>query len=107
MRIFVQKCLAGHDEPGSAEAALLRIIFYKGLLNWMQPVSLAQRFYGRDLPVLRLDCQYRARVHRLIVQQYSAGAALAPIADALRPRQVKAIAQRVQKRHSWLQLRDV
>ena len=82
-RIFVEKRLAGHDEPWSAEAALLRVVLHEGLLNGMQPVSLAQRFHGRDRPVLRLNGQYRARVHGFVVQQHRTGAALSPVANAL------------------------
>ena len=101
--VLVEHRLAGHDEAGSAEAALRCVVVDKGLLDGMQLAVFHQGFDGRDLFSLALDGEHRASVDGLVVEQDRAGAALSFVADALGAGDVERIAQGVEQRNPWFQ----
>src|SRR6185437_15821464 len=91
-----------HHESRRAEAALLRVMIDKGLLNGMKLARLTQAFNGGDLPALGVDGQHRAGVHRLVVHQHGASAAGAAIANPLGAGKLKFVSQPASKSHRRL-----
>ena len=102
--MLVKKSLGGDNEARRAEAALLRVIVDKRLLNGMKMARLAKAFHGGDLRALRVDGKHGAGVHGFSVHQHGAGAAGAAIADALGAGKLKLIAQGVQQSDARLKL---
>src|SRR5262245_31809356 len=96
---FEQRC-AGHDEAGSAEPALLRVVIPEGLLDRMELAVLFETFDCSNLFALRLDRQRRAGIDGFAVHDHRAGAAGGAVADAFGAGDVQIVAQRVEQRHS-------
>src|ERR1035437_457366 len=87
------------DLARSAIAALERVVVDKGLLHRVQaPVGLRQPFDGGDILTIGAGCQCQAGQHPAVVDQYSAGTALAVIAAFFASGQAHVLAQRVQQR---------
>src|SRR5258708_4571870 len=95
LRVLLQKCFGSNHEAWSAESALRGVVVHKCLLHRMQFVALHQRLDRRNRLARSLDSQHRAGVNGLAVNQHSARAALAAIADALGAGDVEMIAQGV------------
>src|SRR5262245_2050507 len=100
--MFFQQRRAGHDEAGSAEPALLRVVVPEGLLDRVELAVLFESFDGPNLLALRLDGQRRAGVDRLAVNDHRAGAASGAIAHAFGAGDVQIVAQRVEQRDARL-----
>src|ERR1017187_6615379 len=87
------------DLARSAIAALERVVVDKGLLHRVQaPVGLRQTFDGGDLLTIGAGRQCQAGQHPAVVDQYSAGTALAVIAAFFTSGQAHMLAQRIQQR---------
>src|SRR5215813_4163930 len=95
--MFFEQRRAGHDEAGSAKAALLRVVVPEGLLDRMEIAVLFESFDGPNLLALRLDGQRRAGINRLAVHDHRAGAACGAVADAFGPGDVQIVPQRVEQ----------
>ena len=88
MRLFVQESLAGNDKTRCAKAALLGVVIYEGLLDGVQFVPVHQPLDCGDCLTLSFDCQDRARINGLAVDDYGASAARGTVTDALGPGKV-------------------
>src|SRR5208337_4110910 len=67
--------------------------------------AFGETFDGLDPPALHLHSQGRTRKTRFIVDEYSAGAALAPVASLLGAGQSGYLAQVIQQQHAvWHQI---
>jgi len=98
MWVLIEECFAGNDKSGRAESALGGVMVNESLLNRVQLATLHQRFNRSDLLALRLDCQHRARVNRLVVDHHRAGSAFTAVADAFSTGDVETVTQRVKQR---------
>ena len=85
LRMLVEKCLAGDDESGSAEAALRSIVLNECLLYRMQLAGFHQRFDGGAGLVLALDGEHRAGIDRLVIHQHGTSAAFGAVTNAFGP----------------------
>src|ERR1700693_1925416 len=104
MRVLIEKRLEGHDEPGCAETTLRSVVIDECLLNRVGGIALHQALERVDCPARRLDSQDRARIDRPVVEEHSAGSALATIAHALGAGDIKLIAERVEQGDARLKL---
>lgn len=98
MGIAVKQRLGRHDHSGRAVAALDGAGVDKRLLQRVRLVGGADALDGLDRAAVRLDGEHTARVDRAPVHDDRAGAAFAKVTALLRARQVRALAQHVQKR---------
>lgn len=98
MGIAVKQRLGCHDHSGRAVAALDGAGVDKRLLQRVRLVGGADALDGLDRTAVRLDGEHTARVDRAPVHDDRAGAAFAKVTALLRARQVRALAQHVQKR---------
>src|SRR5947208_5410579 len=94
----------GHDQAGSAEAALQPVLVPERLLQRMQPAVLAQPLDGPDLLALRLYGEDGAALDRVAVDQHGTRAALARVAADVRAREVELVAQHVREQRPRLDL---
>lgn len=98
MGVAVEQRLGRHDHSGRAVAALDGTSVDKRLLQRVRLVGGADALDGLDRAAVRLDGEHTARVDRAPVHDDRAGAAFAKVTALLRARQVRALAQHVQKR---------
>ena len=98
MGVAVEQRLGRHDHSGRAVAALDGAGVDKRLLQRVRLVGGADALDGLDCAAVRLDGEHTARVDRAPVHDDRAGAAFAKVTALLRARQVRALAQHVQKR---------
>src|SRR5262245_51664850 len=94
--------MGAHQLPRRAEAALRRVVFGKRLLKRMELAARAQTFNRRDLAAVGPDGKLAARVHRLAVEQYRAGAAFATVATDLRAGEIQVISEQLDQRPAIL-----
>lgn len=66
---------------------------------------LRQAFDRGDFMALRLDGQFHAGVNRLVVQQHGASAAGRAVTDLFRTGKVGMVAQGIEKRHTWFDVK--
>ena len=86
------------DKAGRAVAALDGTGVDKRLLQRVLLVGGADALDGLDRTAVRLDGEHTARVDRAAIHDDRTGAAFAKVTALLRARQVRALAQHVQKR---------
>ena len=97
IRVLIKHRLEGDNEPGRAETALRSVVVDECLLDGIEIFALHQRLDRGDGFALRFDCQNRARIYGLVVEQHSAGAAFRPIAHSLGASDVELIAEGVEQ----------
>ena len=68
-RVLLQEIGGGHDETGSAEAALQAVLVPERLLHGVEGAVLGQPFDRRHLLPVCLDREDAARLHRLAVDR--------------------------------------
>src|SRR5438046_2596241 len=73
----------------------------------MQRVVLFESFYRLDLAPIRLECEQRARLHRLTVEQHSAGATIGGVAADVRSGQVEVFSQKMNQEKARLDIGGV
>ena len=102
---FLYARYGGHDLSWRAIAALETVVPDERGLHWMQIAPLRQPLYGRDAGSLSLNGQHETRVDAAVADEHGTGTALAVVAAFFGPCQFQPLAQRVQQRHTRLQLK--
>src|SRR5947208_2116084 len=102
VRVLGQQADGGQHHPWRAVAALEPVLLVEGLLHRMQLAVRGESFDRRQLLPVRLDCEQRAGLHGLAVQEDRAGAAGGRVAPDVRPRQPELLAQEVDEQLSRL-----
>ena len=74
---------AGQDHAGGAESALKSLRIQKGLLHRMDGGVAGKALDGGHGVAFGTECRNQAAMHRLVVEQHGAGAAIAGIAALL------------------------
>src|SRR5437016_5653731 len=98
--MVADKGRASDDETGRAESALLGVMAYKSLLDFVHLFRAADAFDGRDFTAFSLDGEHRAGINRVAIDQHRAGAAGAAVANFLATGEVESVAQRVEQGHA-------
>src|SRR6476620_11367794 len=71
-----------HENAGSAESTLQRMVVLEGLLQHAElAISAGQRLHRRHCPALGLDCEDQARPHRRPIEEHRAAPAHAMLAS--------------------------
>src|SRR5579884_564549 len=102
--VLVQQRLGGHDHPGRAEAALQPVLLPEALLQGMKLAVLLQPLDGQQLAAIGLDCQQRAGLDVLAVQNDRAGATVRGVTADVRPGQPERLADEVDQQQPRLDL---
>src|SRR5213592_936559 len=95
--MFADECGAGGDKSWRAKAALLRVVFDKGALHFIQLCRRTDTLDGRDVAALSFDSEHRAGVNRMAIDDDGACAAGPAIANFLGAGQVESIAQCIEQ----------
>src|ERR671914_982292 len=85
LRIRVEEVLGAHQHPRRAVPALQRVMSAERPLQRMQLAISREALDRLDLRAVGLDREQHAGLHRVPVQQQSAGAAVACVAADMRP----------------------
>ena len=102
--MLVEERLAGDDEAGRTEPALLGVVLDEGRLDRSKLPVGREPFDRRDLLPLRLEGEHRAGVDGLAPDDHGAGPAGGAVAHLLGSREVEVVAQRVEQGHARLDL---
>jgi hypothetical protein len=100
MRVFLKKSFGGHDDSGSAKAALKGSVIDKRLLQRVQLAGfrISQPFDGRDVFAIAFDRENLAGIDRFAVHEDGACAAGTLTTGHLSPRQAQSLSQRINQR---------
>src|SRR4030088_469376 len=104
VRVLVEEVGGGHDEAGRAVPALEAVLIPERLLQWVQLAVLGHALDRGQALALSLDCEHRAALDRLAVDQDGACAALAGVAAHARAREADAVAQVMHEQEARLDL---
>src|ERR1700730_8284858 len=104
VRVLVEEVGGGHDEAGSAVPALEAVLIPERLLQWMQLAVLGHALDRGQALALGLDCEHRAALDRLAIDQDGACAALAGVAADGRASQADDVAQVMHEQEARLDL---
>src|SRR5215207_1196008 len=107
VRISLQRVNRQHQETRRAEAALQPVMRHECALHRMQRVALGQTLDGADRLSLRLHREHQAGAHRLVADDYRAGAAHAMLAADVRAGLAAVLADRIDQRFARLDVNGV
>src|SRR5512143_1448762 len=100
-----QQGVAGEHHAGRAEAALQAVLLHEPLLDRIERRVLFQALDGHHLAAVGLHRQHGTALHRLAVEQYGAGAAVAGVAADVGARHAQRFANEVHQQQAGLDLR--
>src|SRR3954467_14609504 len=94
-----------HENAGSAESALQRMVVLEGLLQHAElAISAGQRFHRRHRPALGLDCEGQARPHRRPIEEHRAAPAYAMLASDMGSGRAEHVPEKIAQQHARLGL---
>src|SRR5690349_5703364 len=109
IRISIQNLCRSHDHTGRAIAALQTVLLPKAFLYRMEIAVRRHAFDGCNVRPIRLDSEHCARLSRLAIQNYRAGAAdrgLATDVGAGESRHISDVVDQQQTRLNVILTRD-
>jgi hypothetical protein len=99
---FLDQADRAHDLARRTEPALEAIMGDEGGLNGVQLVALRETLDRKDLGAVMADRESKARIDPPSIDKDRAGAALPTVATLFGSGQVKAFAEEIEQRYSWI-----
>jgi hypothetical protein len=95
--VFVEESLGGHEEAGSADAALQGGTFKEALLERVQMTVLGEAFDGFDFRAFGFRRENDAAIHGDAIHDDGAGSAITVVAALFGAGQTQRVAERFEK----------
>src|SRR5262245_50501882 len=103
----LQEVARAHQHAGRAETALQAVLLPEALLQRVERASLRQALDGLDGPVVGLDGEDGAALHRATVQAHGAGAAARRVTADVRAGQSEVLPDEVDEQRAGADLAAV